>query len=182
YIGGSRGECPGRAPLGAAGPADGELLLLPTGEITAAPAEHVVKHRKQREHVVGDRAILTLERGKAGLKILLPEIASAAVIGSGAGSTTLKGGEWSQATNGRDLWVLVARVFSRQHIANTSRLRVASSGRPAYGRSRPCRLRVALASASQGTPALCPSRCRYGPRPGCRASHPPSHGSSSRGP
>src|SRR5438552_10495444 len=29
-------------------------------------------------------------------------------------------------------------------------------------RSRPCGLRVALASASQGTRALCPGHCRYG--------------------
>src|SRR5262249_18568723 len=53
------------------GTTDGELLLLPAGEIATAPAEHVVEHRKQREHVVGDRAIVALERGKAGLEILL---------------------------------------------------------------------------------------------------------------
>jgi hypothetical protein len=33
----------------------------------------------------------------------------------------------------------------------------------------------ALASASQGTPALCPSRCRCGHRPDCPESHPPLH-------
>jgi hypothetical protein len=49
-------------------------------------------------------------------------------------------------------------------------------------RSRPCGLRVALASASQGTRALCPDHCRYGHRPDCQESHPPSHGSSSLGP
>src|SRR5262249_45425872 len=48
-----------------------ELLLLAAGEIAATPAEHAVEHRKQREHVVGDRAILALERSKAGLEILL---------------------------------------------------------------------------------------------------------------
>src|SRR5215475_10951702 len=49
-------------------------------------------------------------------------------------------------------------------------------------RSRPCGLRVALASASQGTRALCPGHCRYGHRPDYQESHPPSHGSSSLGP
>src|SRR5262249_37601119 len=53
------------------GPPDRELLLLAAGEIAATPAEHAVEHRKQREHVVGDRAILALERSKAGLEILL---------------------------------------------------------------------------------------------------------------
>ena len=52
-------------------PADRELLLLAAGEIAAAPAQHVVEHRKQREHVVGDRAILALERREAGLEVLL---------------------------------------------------------------------------------------------------------------
>src|SRR6266851_4824912 len=50
---------------------DGALLLLAAGEIAAAPAQHVVEHRKQREHVVGDRAILALERREAGLEVLL---------------------------------------------------------------------------------------------------------------
>ena len=34
--------------------ADRELLLLAAGEIAAAPAQHVVQHREQREHVVRD--------------------------------------------------------------------------------------------------------------------------------
>jgi hypothetical protein len=29
---------------------------------------------------------------------------------------------------------------------------------------------------------MIPRPCRYGPRPGCRESHPPSHGSYSLGP
>src|SRR5262249_50005692 len=52
-------------------PADRELLLLAAGQIAAAPPQHVVEHWKQREHVVGDRAILALERRKAGLEVLL---------------------------------------------------------------------------------------------------------------
>src|SRR5215472_209956 len=51
----------------------------------------------------------------------------------------------------------------------------AGSSRAQPGRrSRPCGLRVALASASQGTRALCPGHCRYGHRPDCQESHPPS--------
>ena len=34
--------------------ADGELLLLAAGQITAAAAQHAVEHGKQGEHVVGD--------------------------------------------------------------------------------------------------------------------------------
>src|SRR5262245_10906890 len=51
--------------------ADGELLLLAAGEIAAAPAQHVVEHGKQREHVVGNRAVLAGERRKAGLEVFL---------------------------------------------------------------------------------------------------------------
>src|SRR5690349_11074178 len=40
------------------GAADRELLLLPAGEIAAAPAQHVAEHRKEREHVVGNAALL----------------------------------------------------------------------------------------------------------------------------
>src|SRR6266536_2471247 len=42
-----------------------------------------------------------------------------------------------------------------------------SCGEPLGRRSRPCGPRVALASASQGTRALCPGHCRYGHRPKC---------------
>ena len=52
-------------------PADRELLLLAAREVAAAPPEHVVEHRKQREHVVRDRAVLALERREAGLEIFL---------------------------------------------------------------------------------------------------------------
>src|SRR5215216_594362 len=52
------------------GATDRQLLLLPTGEVAAAPAQHGVQHRKQREHVVGDMAVVALERAKAGLQIL----------------------------------------------------------------------------------------------------------------
>src|SRR5207302_740009 len=52
-------------------PADRQLLLLPTGEIAAAAAQHGVQHRKQREHVVGDMAVVALERAEAGLEIFL---------------------------------------------------------------------------------------------------------------
>src|SRR5258705_12148812 len=51
--------------------ADRELLLLAAGEVTAAPAEHAVEHREEREHVVRDGAVLALERCEAGLEILL---------------------------------------------------------------------------------------------------------------
>ena len=39
---------------------DRELLLLPAGEIAAAPAQHAVEHGKQREHVVRDAPLLAL--------------------------------------------------------------------------------------------------------------------------
>src|SRR6476620_11960362 len=52
-------------------PADRQLLLLSAGQIAAAAAQHRVQHRKQREHVVGDMAVLALERPKSGLQILL---------------------------------------------------------------------------------------------------------------
>src|SRR5262245_1509001 len=58
----------------------------------------------------------------------------------------------------------------------SSRAQRLSCREPLGRQSRPCGLRVALASGSQGTPALCPSRCRYGHRPDCRESHPPSQG------
>ena len=51
--------------------ADRQLLLLAAGEVAAAPAQHRVQHRKQREHVVGDVAVVALERPEAGLEIFL---------------------------------------------------------------------------------------------------------------
>src|SRR5712672_3185063 len=51
--------------------ADRELLLLAAGEVAAAPAEHAVEHRKEREHIVRDAAVLALERREAGLEIFL---------------------------------------------------------------------------------------------------------------
>ena len=52
-------------------PADGQLLLLAAGEVAAAPAEHAVEHRKQREHVVGNVALVARQRRKAGLEVFL---------------------------------------------------------------------------------------------------------------
>jgi hypothetical protein len=40
------------------GATDGELLLLPAGEVAAAPAQHVVQHRKQVEDPSTDIAAL----------------------------------------------------------------------------------------------------------------------------
>src|SRR5437588_6365462 len=51
--------------------ADRQLLLLAAGEIAAAPAQHRIQHRKQREYVVGNVAVLALERAEAGLEIFL---------------------------------------------------------------------------------------------------------------
>ncbi len=50
---------------------DCELLLLAARKVAAAPTEHGVEYRKQREHVVRDGAVLALERCEAGLEILL---------------------------------------------------------------------------------------------------------------
>src|SRR6185436_2697647 len=50
-------------------PADRQLLLLPAGEVATATPQHRIEHRKQREHVVGNVAVLTLERPEAGLEI-----------------------------------------------------------------------------------------------------------------
>ncbi len=51
--------------------ADGELLLLAAGEVAAAPAQHALQHREQREHVVGNVALVALQRRKAGLEVFL---------------------------------------------------------------------------------------------------------------
>ena len=45
--------------------ADRELLLLAAGEIAAAAAEHRLQHRKQREHVVGNVAVVALQRRRS---------------------------------------------------------------------------------------------------------------------
>src|SRR5438552_9402631 len=51
--------------------ADRELLLLAARKIATAPAQHFVQHRKQRKHVIGDMAVVALERAKTGLEIFL---------------------------------------------------------------------------------------------------------------
>src|SRR4029077_4049712 len=51
--------------------ADRELLLLAAGEIAAAAREHRLQYREEREHVLGDIAVLALERTKAGLEVFL---------------------------------------------------------------------------------------------------------------
>src|SRR5258708_18605699 len=51
--------------------ADGELLLLAARKIAAAPAQHGLEHRKQREHVVRHAALLARQRCKAGAQIFL---------------------------------------------------------------------------------------------------------------
>src|ERR1700751_3854631 len=49
---------------------DGELLLLAAGEVATAPPQHRLQHWKQREHVIRDVAIFSLERRKSGVQIL----------------------------------------------------------------------------------------------------------------
>src|SRR5882724_4375097 len=51
--------------------ADREPPLLAAGQIAAAAAEHRLQHRKQREHVIRNIAVVALERSKAGLEIFL---------------------------------------------------------------------------------------------------------------
>src|SRR5467141_101278 len=50
---------------------DGKLLLLAAGQVAAAAPEHRLQHRKQREHVVRNIAVLALQRSEAGLEIFL---------------------------------------------------------------------------------------------------------------
>src|SRR5580658_8444164 len=52
-------------------PPDRELLLLAAGKVAAAPAQHVLEHREQREHVVGNGAVVARERRETGLQIFL---------------------------------------------------------------------------------------------------------------
>src|SRR3954451_6132108 len=51
--------------------ADRELLLLAPGEIAAAPAQHRLQHRKQREHVVRNVAVVALQGAEPGLEVFL---------------------------------------------------------------------------------------------------------------
>jgi len=51
--------------------ADRQLLLLASGQIAATAAQHRLQHRKQREYVVRNIAVLALQRSKSGLEIFL---------------------------------------------------------------------------------------------------------------
>src|SRR5215218_10236765 len=51
--------------------ADGELLLLAAREVAAAPAQHLGKHREEREHVVRNGVPGPRQRRKAGAQVLL---------------------------------------------------------------------------------------------------------------
>ena len=52
-------------------PADGELLLLATGEIATAALQHRIEHREEFEHLVGNLALVATDRREACLEVLL---------------------------------------------------------------------------------------------------------------
>src|SRR5208282_1546531 len=56
--------------LGHERPRDRQLLLLPAGEIAAAPPHHVGKNGKQTENLVVDHALVAAERRETGLEVL----------------------------------------------------------------------------------------------------------------
>ena len=49
---------------------DRQLLLLPAGQIAAAPAQHGLQHGKQFEDIGRDAALAARQNGKAGLQVL----------------------------------------------------------------------------------------------------------------
>src|SRR5215472_1403639 len=53
------------------GPGDRELLLLSARQVAAAAPQHVAKHRKQAEDLVGDAPLRARQGGKPGLEVLL---------------------------------------------------------------------------------------------------------------